>query len=270
MWPLQSLQLRRLLLRYLSSSFSSPSSSQTLQTHIPVLSQNPNHLRHSQPAITTATSSHFLCLPHFSLSKPFSSSAPPTQDADQSELAQSLSSELLQDPSSDPLSVTQRLQLSFSHITPTPSLVLSVLNQSPEADRTVLGFNQWLISNRNFEHTDETLSYFVDYFGRRKDFKVTHDVIVSSGGVAGAKTFASAIDRLVRAGRPAQAVSFFEKMEKDYGLKREKDSLKLVIEKLCENGFAGNAEKMVKGLANEFFPDGYMCDLLIKGWCVDG
>ncbi|KAM1026305.1 hypothetical protein ACFX2C_039333 [Malus domestica] len=232
MRPLQSLQLRRLLLRYLSSTFSSPSSSQTLQTHVPVLSQNPNHFRHSQPAITTATSSHFLCLPHFSLSKPFSSSAPPTQDADQSELAQSLSSELLQDPSSDPLSVTQRLQLSFSHITPTPSLVLSVRP--------------------------------------RKDFKATHDVIVSSGGVAGAKTFDSAIDRLVRARRPAQAVSFFEKMEKDYGLKRDKDSLKLVIEKLCENGFASNAEKMVKGLANEFFPDVYMCDLLIQGWCVDG
>ncbi|TQE01553.1 hypothetical protein C1H46_012783 [Malus baccata] len=104
----------------------------------------------------------------------------------------------------------------------------------------------------------------------RNDFKATHDVIVSSGGVAGVKTFASAIDRLVRAGRPAQAVSFFEKMEKDYGLKRDKDSLKLVIEKLCENGFASNAEKMMKGLANEFFPDEYMCDLLIKGWCVDG
>ncbi|KAM1098397.1 hypothetical protein ACFX2J_015559 [Malus domestica] len=270
MRPLQPLQLRRLLLRYLSTSSSSPSSSQTLQTHIPFLPPNATHFRHSRPAIVTGTSSHFLSPPHFFLSKPFSSSAPPTQDPDQSELAQSFSSELLQDSSSDPLSVTQRLQLSFSHITPTAPLVLNVLNQSPEAGRTVLGFNQWLISNPNFEHTDETLSYFVDYFGRRKDFKATHDVIVSAGGVAGAKTFASAIDRLVRAGRPAQAVSFFEKMEKDYGLKRDKDSLKLVIEKLCENGFASNAEKMVKGLANEFFPDEYMCDLLIKGWCVDG
>ncbi|KAL6128655.1 hypothetical protein ACLB2K_072010 [Fragaria x ananassa] len=84
------------------------------------------------------------------------------------------------------------------------------------------------------------------------------------------KTLASAIDRLVRAGRPAQAVSMFEKMEEDYGIKRDKAALRLVVEKLCEYGFASNAEKMVKGLVNEFFPDEYMCDLLIKGWCVDG
>ncbi|PRQ20072.1 putative pentatricopeptide [Rosa chinensis] len=59
-------------------------------------------------------------------------------------------------------------------------------------------------------------------------------------------------------------------MQEDYGLKRVKAALRLVVKKLCENGFAGNAEKMVKGLVNEFFPDEYICDLLIKGWCVDG
>ncbi|VVA27654.1 PREDICTED: pentatricopeptide [Prunus dulcis] len=270
MRPLQPLQLRRLLLRYLSTSSSSPYSSPTIQTHILFHSRKPTHFHYAQPAITTTASSHFLSLLHFSVSKPFSSSTLPAQDSDQSQLAQSLSSELLIDPSSDPLSVTQRLQLSFSHITPTPSLVQSVLNLSPDAGRAVIGFNDWLISNPTFEHTDETLSYFVDYFGRRKDFKATHDVIVSAGGVAGPKTFASSIDRLVRAGRPAQAVSFFERMEKDYGLKRDKTSLRLVVEKLCENGFASNAEKMVKSLANEFFPDEYICDLLIKGWCIDG
>ncbi|XP_062028558.1 small ribosomal subunit protein mL104 (rPPR9)-like [Rosa rugosa] len=31
-----------------------------------------------------------------------------------------------------------------------------------------------------------------------------------------------------------------------------------------------SSEKMVKGLVNEFFPDEYVCDLLIKGWYVDG
>ncbi|KAK9929480.1 hypothetical protein M0R45_026576 [Rubus argutus] len=241
---LQYLQLRRLLLRSLSTS-----SSPTLQTRIPLPSNKPTrHLHNSQPTITTAAAaaSHFL-----SLSKSFaSSSTPPAHDhPDQAQLAQSLSSHLLQEQpdSSDPLSVAQRLQSSFSHITPTPSLVLAVLNLSPEAGRNVLGFNQWLIKNPNFDHTDETLSYFVDYFGRRKDFKATHDVILSGREVAGPKTLASSIDRL-----------------------RDKASLRLVVEKLCENGFASNAEKMVKGLVNEFFPDEYMCDLLIRGWCVDG
>ena len=59
-------------------------------------------------------------------------------------------------------------------------------------------------------------------------------------------------------------------MEKDYGLKRDRGSLNVVVSKLCEKGFASYAEKMVKGLANEFFPDEATCDLLIDGWCVKG
>ena len=34
---------------------------------------------------------------------------------------------------------------------------------------------------------------------------------------------------------------------------------------MCDNGYASCAEKMVKVLADEI-----ICDLLIKGWCVDG
>ncbi|KAL2994205.1 hypothetical protein AAZX31_10G153200 [Glycine max] len=59
-------------------------------------------------------------------------------------------------------------------------------------------------------------------------------------------------------------------MERDYGLKRDRDSLKVVVEKLCSEGFASYAEKMVKDLAREFFPDEATCDMLIRGWCIDG
>ncbi|KAL6180525.1 hypothetical protein ACLB2K_047187 [Fragaria x ananassa] len=264
MRSLPSLQLRRLLLLRSLSTSASPSPTFN-QTPIPFLPTNPT--RHTPNPITT---SHFLSLPRFSLtSKPFSSSSS-SPTLDESQLAQSISSHLLHQPQPECADVTKALQSSFPNVTPTPSLVLSVLNLSEEAGRAVLGFNQWLIHNPRFDHTDETLSYFVDYFGRRKDFKATHDVILSSRDVAGPKTLAASIDRLVRAGRPAQAVSMFEKMEEEYGIKRDKAALRLVVEKLCEYGFASNAEKMVKGLVNEFFPDEYMCDLLIKGWCVDG
>ncbi|KAL2325383.1 hypothetical protein Fmac_024441 [Flemingia macrophylla] len=232
--PLASLQLRRLLLQ--SRSFSlSPSSyfnSRTLLT----------------------PSSLFI-------TRHISSETDP--------IARSLSSELLKEAESDSLAVSQRLHLSFSHVTPTPNLILQTLNLSPQAGRTVLGFHKWLSSNPQFSHTDDTLSYFVDYFGRRKDFKATHDLL-SAASATGPKTLSSAVDRLVRAGRPTQAVQFFDRMERDYGLKRDRASLKVVVEKLCSKGFASYAEKMVKGLANEFFPDEATCDLLIRGWCVDG
>lgn len=114
------------------------------------------------------------------------------------------------------------------------------------------------------------MSLFADYFGRRKDFKAIHEILVENKEVLGPKTLASCVDRLVRAGRPTQVLGFFDRMENDYGFKRDKDSLRLVVEKLCENGYASYAEKLVKSTAKEIFPDDKICDLLIKGWCVDG
>ncbi|TYJ05945.1 hypothetical protein E1A91_A12G198500v1 [Gossypium mustelinum] len=246
--PLTSLQLRRLLHR----CFSSPSPFQ------------PHALLSPKPQFTPT---HFPKLP-FVISKPFSTQNPNPQTPDS--VALSLSAELLKDPSLDPLTITPRLQLHFSHIKPTPLLISQTLNLSPEAGRTVLGFNDWVLSDPDFNHTDETLSFFIDYFGRRKDFKAAHDLLVNHKSVAGPKTLNSSIDRLARAGRPTQVLGFFERMEKDYGFKRNKESLKLVVEKLCENGYASYAEKLVKDSANEIFPDEMICDLLIKGWCVDG
>ncbi|RVW91219.1 Pentatricopeptide repeat-containing protein PNM1, mitochondrial [Vitis vinifera] len=169
-----------------------------------------------------------------------------------------------------PVPIIQRLQLSFSHITPSPPLILQTLNTSPDAGRTVLGFYKWLSSNPKFVHSDETISFFVDYFGRRKDFKAIHEVLMDGRNFAGAKTLESAIDRLVRAGRATQVVSFFDRMEVDYGFRRDRESLTMVVSKLCEHGFASHAEKVVKNVANEIFPNETICDLLIKGWCVDG
>ncbi|KAK7265880.1 hypothetical protein RJT34_33505 [Clitoria ternatea] len=255
--PLPSLQLRKLLLRSFRHRSLSFLSCPPIQSPHSFPQQPSSHFQ----SPTLFTPSSLFITRHFS--KPSTSPRP-----DPDPIVQSLSLELLKDPDSDSLSVSQRLHLSFSHITPTPNLILQTLNLSPEAGRTALGFHQWLSSNPKFTHTDETLSFFVDYFGRRKDFKATHEVL--AGGGAGTKSLASAIDRLVRAGRPSRAVLFFKRMEKDYGLKRDRSSLNVVVEKLCSEGFASYAERMVKDLAKEFFPDEATCDSLIKGWCING
>lgn len=106
----------------------------------------------------------------------------------------------------------------------TPTLILETLNLSPNSGRTVLDFHKWVSSRSGFELTNKSLSYFLDYFGRRKDFKAAHEVLVASRGVSGPKTLESSIDRLVRAGRPTQVVSFFDNMDKDYGFVRDLDS----------------------------------------------
>ncbi|KAG8652341.1 pentatricopeptide repeat-containing protein PNM1, mitochondrial [Manihot esculenta] len=206
-----------------------------------------------------------------SLSRPFSSQTiNPSNDPDP--IAQSISTELIKIPDTESLSISQRLNLNFSHITSsiTPSLVLQTLNLSPDAGRAVLGFHQWLVTAAGFKQTDETISFFIDYFGRRNDFQSTHELLRDGKGLVGSKSLESMVDRLVRAGRPTKVVGFFDRMERDYGFKRDRESLTLIVNKLCDNGYASYAERMVKNLANEIFPDERICDLLIKGWCVDG
>ncbi|XP_021727209.1 pentatricopeptide repeat-containing protein PNM1, mitochondrial-like [Chenopodium quinoa] len=250
--------LRRLLhLRHFSSSpFHSPPPSLTsLKPHF------------SSPSLTHHHNHHLPFLFPFYL-RSFSSE--PSQNND--EIALSLSSELLK-PSQQPdsLSLSQRLDLSFSHITLSSQLILQIINNSPYAGRSAFDFFKWVSSKSDhFQLTDEVFSYFVDYFGRRKDFKIIHDVLVDGNGVVGTKTFAASIDRLVRAGRATQAVSFFDRMENEYGIPRDRLSLEYIVTKLCDHGYASYAEKMVKNLASEFFPNEYVCDVLIKGWCVDG
>ncbi|KAK9757264.1 hypothetical protein RND81_01G152500 [Saponaria officinalis] len=248
---------------------SSPHLRRLLHRHISALPPHSLPPPPSLPPPTTALKpySHFL-----TTVKPFSS-----QPQQNDQIALSLSSELLRKPTNDeqhnPLSLSQRLDLSFSHITITPDLILHTLNNSPDAGRKSLDFYKWVSSkSTDFGLNDEVLSYFVDYFGRRKDFKVIHDVLVEGKGkgVIGFKTFSSFVDRLIRAGRSSQAVSFFDSMEKEYGIVRDREKLNYVVSKLCEHGYANYAEKMVKSLANEFFPDEFVCDMLIKGWCVDG
>lgn len=180
------------------------------------------------------------------------------------------SDELQKNPEAEPLPLPKRLDLSFSHVQVAPAMLLHTLNNSPDAGRMALDFLKWAKCRPGFESSDEVYSYFVDYFGRRKDFKATHEVLVDGLGVAGVKSLETLVDRLVRAGRPTHAVALFERMEKDYGFVRNMDSLKLIVSGLCERGFASYAEKMVKSLANEFFPDEAICDALIDGWCVDG
>ncbi|KAL8130286.1 hypothetical protein V2J09_019441 [Rumex salicifolius] len=240
--------LRRLLLRPFSSTS--------------VSSDHHRFLLPSQPQRRCP----FPTNPFFSFTKHFSSQTLTSEDL--SQLSESLSSELIKPSESDSLPLSQRLDLSFSHVTFSPPLILQTLNSSPAAGRAALDFLSWV--SAKLPLSDEVCSFFIHYFGRRRDFKAVDEILGRGKGVLGPLTFDALVDRLIRAGRPAQAVSAFDRMEFDLGIPRNREALNLVVSKLCEHGYASCAEKMVKSLANEFFPDEHMCDLLIKGWCIDG
>nr|GEU70959.1 DNA repair protein XRCC3 homolog [Tanacetum cinerariifolium] len=102
------------------------------------------------------------------------------------------------------------------------------------------------------------------------DFKAAHEVLVKHKGLAGEKYFEKVMERLVRARRVNMAVRLFKKMEIEYGFVMSLDKLKFVVEMLCEHGYVSSAEKLVKSVANEFFSNEFICNGLVKGWCVDG
>ncbi|KAI4374518.1 hypothetical protein MLD38_012502 [Melastoma candidum] len=132
------------------------------------------------------------------------------------DIAAELSQPLLADAQ---IPVVQRLSLNFSHVTPNPVLVRNTLNVAPDAGRAVLGFLEWLRRNPSFALSDETISYLVDYFGRRKDFKAIDEILSECKGRVelGDKKLACLVDRIVRAGRAVQVVEFFDRMEKELG-----------------------------------------------------
>ncbi|KAL2462022.1 Pentatricopeptide repeat-containing protein PNM1 [Abeliophyllum distichum] len=272
--PLTSLHLRKLLLRCCSTH---SSSLLPYRSYIPPPPPPPPPPPCRYPFSSATTAGHYRSIQTLFL-RSFSSQTGPAdnktkpveENPEEKLVAESISSELLKDPDSEPLPLPQRLDLSFSHIILTPSLLLTTLNISPDAGRSVLDFLKWAKSRPDFQPTDEVYSYFVAFLGRRKDFKATHEVLVDGRGIAGSKSLEALVDRLVRAGRPTQTVALFERMENDYGFLRNIDSLKLIVSSLCERGYASYAEKMVKSLSSEFFPDEYICDVLIKGWCVHG
>ncbi|PIN00139.1 hypothetical protein CDL12_27358 [Handroanthus impetiginosus] len=201
-------------------------------------STKPNSLRHhlspSPPPSSPAPQLH-----HLTDNNASSVNQNTEKIEEEKRIAECLSSELLKSPDAEPLPLPQRLDISFSHLSITPALILATLNIP------------LMRAVPELQPRDEVYSYFVDYFGRRKDFKADHNVLLDGRVVVGSKSFEALVDRLVRADRPTQTVALFERMEKDYGFVRNMNSLKFIVSSLCERGHASYAEKMFKSLANE-------------------
>lgn len=148
---------------------------------------------------------------------------------------------------------------------------------SKDAGRRVIRFYKWALEQPVFEPNVDIFNAVIDFLGRRKDFKAVQTLLkenVSSGhsdvGVpVDLKTFEIVVERLVKAGREKHTVDFFNKME-EYGFKQNEEAQKIVVEWLCERGFANHAEKLVKSLADTYYPDEEICNTLVKGWCVAG
>lgn len=210
-------------------------------------------------------------LPPFSAARTICASAAADETT---ELARSISSALIKHaqassitPSTD---VPQYLSLHFSDVRFNTALLQQILNISAPAGRAAVDLFRWAVTRRSFTPSDESLSHMIAFLGRRRDFKSVQDLLIDFRRYIGPKTLRAAFDRLIRAGRPTQAVHLFQDLEKDYGIGHDRELLSALVSMLSEHGFGGHAERLVRDLADKIFPDGNICHELIRAWCVDG
>ncbi|KAG5047295.1 hypothetical protein JHK82_016667 [Glycine max] len=95
-------------------------------------------------------------------------------------IASSLSLELLKEPDSDALSVSQRLNMSFSHIIPAPNLILQTLNLSLQAGRAV--------QNQHVSHPTTFLGVPKNNQRKRKTPYILVVVVVTQGSAESSKS----------------------------------------------------------------------------------
>ncbi|URD85413.1 phosphoserine phosphatase [Musa troglodytarum] len=192
-----------------------------------------------------------------------------------SDLARSISADLVMlsspaDPSSSVLDLPGHFSLHFSDVRFNTRLLAEVLDLSPAAGRSAVDLYRWIVRHRSFTPSDESLSFLVHFLGRRKDFKAVNDLFSEFRRAVGPLSFRAALDRLVRAGRAAEALRFFDAAPADLGIRRDRSALSLLVATLTEHGFPGYAERAVKRYANEVFPDEEICTALVRGWCAAG
>lgn len=205
--------------------------------------------------------------------RPFSSSS-----ASPSDLACSISAELVKISSADSstsssapaLDLPSYFSLHFSDVRFDISLLAEILDLSHAAGRSAVDLYRWIVRYRSLTPSDASLSLVVHFLGRRKDFKAIDGLLAEFRGTVGPLAFDATLERLARAGRPTQALRFFDAAPTELGIRRDAAALSSLVAALAEHGFPGHAEGAVKQYATEVFPDEGICNALIRGWCNAG
>ncbi|XP_031485835.1 pentatricopeptide repeat-containing protein PNM1, mitochondrial-like [Nymphaea colorata] len=183
--------------------------------------------------------------------------------------AQSIADELLK-PDETPEPLEERLDAlnaALDH-----QMFVDTLNLSNGAGRKVFGLYEWAAKRPGF--LDEvSFAAVADFLGRRKDFKAVRVLLLDRTirrFPIGMRTFRIVVDRLARAGRPTQLIDFFHEID-IFGFDIDRrEGLSVVVSALCDHGFVGHAESLVKKTADRLFPDDAICETLVKGWCTAG
>ncbi|KAL6841966.1 hypothetical protein ACP4OV_028478 [Aristida adscensionis] len=158
--------------------------------------------------------------------------------------------------------------LHFSDVRPTNALLAEALSLSPPAtSRAAADLFRFLVRRRSLHPSDGALSVVVRHLARRRDFPAVRSLVQEFPSALGPDTLDAYLLHLAKAGRPTDAVKVFDELPREL---RTLDALTSLVSSLASEGFPFHAERAVKKVANEIFPDDEICTLLISGYASAG
>ncbi|KAK3127633.1 hypothetical protein QOZ80_7AG0576120 [Eleusine coracana subsp. coracana] len=158
--------------------------------------------------------------------------------------------------------------LHFSDVRPTNALLAEVLSLSPPAtSRAAADLFRFLVRRRSLHPSDGALEVVVRHLARRRDFPAVRALIQEFPTALGPATLDAYLHHLASAGRATDAVKVFDELP---GQLRTLEALTCLVSSLSAGGFPSHAERAVKKVANEIFPDDNICTLLVSGYANAG
>ncbi|KAJ6834934.1 pentatricopeptide repeat-containing protein PNM1, mitochondrial [Iris pallida] len=192
------------------------------------------------------------------------------------DLVQSIAASLSKFSGSDDYdSLHRHFSLHYSDVPFTTPLLADVLLSSPDSGLSAVLLLRHLVRHRGFSPSDQPLSLLIHHLSRRHDFKSIDSLLSSDSDLRpspGPLSYSALVSRLVRSGRPVDAINLFHSLSAPdtlFSVPKDKSSLKVLVSALADHKFPNHAEKLVKNCAREIFPDEEICNELIRGWCSD-
>ncbi|XP_047066271.1 pentatricopeptide repeat-containing protein PNM1, mitochondrial [Lolium rigidum] len=157
--------------------------------------------------------------------------------------------------------------LHFSDVRPTTALLAETLSLSPPAtSRAAADLFRFLV-RRSLHPSDGALALVVRHLARRRDFPAVRTLLQEFPSALGPDTLKAYLFHLARAGRATDALKVFDELPVQL---RTREALTSLVASLSSEGFPQLAERAVKKVAHEIFPDDNICTLLVSGYADAG
>lgn len=151
-------------------------------------------------------------------------------------------------------------------------VVAKVLNRGNLGGEDMVMFFNWAKNQPEIDNDVSSYNIIVKALGRRNFFKfmvIILQEMVKQGVDPNLETMAIVMDSFVRARQIRRAVEMFEKLE-EIGLRRDADSLNLLLQCLCRRSHVGAAVSLFNQMSGKMELNCMTYNIVLSGWSKYG